>query len=75
MASNDRQDRRVHFDGVLAFLDPLLAGAALVVEGYDLLGWAGLVGDDEEEPGIQFARMPFDLGDYPAWLAVMPAAS
>src|SRR6266404_7593298 len=38
-------------DRVLAFLDVLLAGAALVIEGGDALGRARQVGDDEADPG------------------------
>ena len=38
------------FDRVLAFLDVLLARAALVIEGDDALGRARQVGDDETDP-------------------------
>ena len=48
-------------DGVLAFLDPLLRRATLVVEHHHPLGRSRHVGDDEADAGIQFARMPLDL--------------
>ena len=51
---------------VLALLDPLLCGAAEIVEGNHPLGWTGQIGDDEADPGIQLARMPLDLGNDPA---------
>jgi hypothetical protein len=51
----------------------LLTGPALVVEGDDILGRSRHVGDDEADTRIEFARMPFDLGDDPAWLR--PAGS
>ena len=50
-------------DGVLTFLHMLLPGAALIVEGDDTRGPARQVGDDEADPRIQLARMPFGLGD------------
>jgi hypothetical protein len=50
-------------DRALAFLDPLLARPALVVEGDDVLGGARHVGDDKADARVKFARMPFDLGD------------
>src|ERR1700730_11901850 len=49
-------------------LDPLLARPALVVEGDDIFGRPRHVGDDEADAWIEIARMPFDLGDDPAWL-------
>jgi hypothetical protein len=55
-------------DRAFAFFDPLLARAALVVEGDDILGGSRHVGDDEADARIEFARMPFDLGDHPAQL-------
>jgi hypothetical protein len=55
-------------DRALALLDPLFARAALVVEGDDIFGRPRQVGDDEANTRIQFARMPFDLGDDTAWL-------
>ncbi len=55
-------------DGVLAFLDPLLRGAALIVEGHHPFRWSAQVGDDEADAGVQFARMPFDLGDHTTFL-------
>jgi len=56
-------------DGVLAFFDMLLCRAALIVEGDDTLGRAGEVGHYEPDPGIEFAWMPFDLGNDAASLA------
>src|SRR5262249_25678805 len=53
-------------DRALAFLDPLFARPALIVEGDDPLGWAGHVGDDETDARIKLAVMPFDFGDHPA---------
>src|SRR5262245_34695559 len=55
-------------DRALAFLDPLFARPALVVEGDDPLGWARQVGDDETDARIKLAGMPFDFGDHPARL-------
>ncbi len=53
---------------VLAFLDVLLGRAALIVEGDDTIGRPGQIGDDETDTRIEFAWMPFDLGDDPALL-------
>src|SRR5262245_35520897 len=55
-------------DRTLAFLDPLLSRAALVVEGDDALGRAAHVGYDEAGSGLKFARMPLYLGDHSARL-------
>src|ERR1700751_4985929 len=55
-------------DRAFAFLDPLLARPALVVEGNDALGGAAHVRHDEADARIEFTRMPFDLGDHPPWL-------
>src|SRR5262245_40545797 len=52
-------------DRPLAFLDPLLARPALVVEGHDALSRAAHVRHDEAEAGIKFSGMPFNLGDDP----------
>jgi hypothetical protein len=68
LAANVLHDSRVHFDCALAFLDPLLAFAALVVEGDDPLGRARQVGDDKADARIKLAGMPFDFGDHPASL-------
>src|SRR5262249_33318102 len=57
------------FDRALAFLDPLLARAALVVERDHALGRAAHVRHDEANPGIKLARMPLDLGNHAARLA------
>ncbi len=56
-------------DRTLAFLDPLLGGAALVLEGDDALGRAAHVGDDEANARIKLAWMPLTLGNHPARLA------
>jgi hypothetical protein len=45
-----------------------IACPALVVEGNDALGRAAHVRHDEADARIEFARMPFDLGDYPTRL-------
>src|SRR5262249_38500290 len=50
-------------DRPLAFLDPLLARPALVVEGHDALSRAAHVRHDEAEAGIKVAGVPFNLGD------------
>jgi hypothetical protein len=50
-------------DRSLALLDPLLASPALIVEGDDIRGRPRHVGDDEAYARVEFARMPFDLGD------------
>ena len=50
-------------DGVLALFNMLLRRAALIVECDDLLSRTGEVGHDKPDPGIEFARMPLDLGD------------
>ena len=39
---------------LLAFLDPLLGSAALIVERNNPLGRTAQVGDDEADAGIQF---------------------
>ena len=49
-------------DGVLTLLHVLLPGSALIVEGDDARGPARQAGDDEADPRIQLARMPFGLG-------------
>jgi len=54
--------------GILALLDVLLGGAALVVEPHHPVWFHRQVGDDEADFGEQLARMPFDLGDHPARL-------
>ncbi len=51
------------FDCALALFDPLLARAALIVEGDDILGRPRHVRDDKADARIEFARTPFDLGD------------
>src|SRR3546814_20153827 len=54
------------FDRRLALLDPLFRRAAPVVERHDALGGTPQVGDDEADAGIEFARMPIDLGNHAA---------
>src|SRR5262245_50024392 len=61
-----RQSRPL--DRTLAFLDPLLASAALVVEGDDPLRRSCHVGDDEADTRIKLSGMPFDLRNHPARL-------
>lgn len=51
------------FDRALALFDPLLARAALVIEGDDIRGAPRHVDDDEPDARIKLARMPLDLGD------------
>src|SRR5215831_20800590 len=53
------------FDRALAFLDPLFARAALVVERDHVRGRAPHVRHDEADAGIKFSGMPLDLGDNP----------
>ena len=55
-------------DRALALFDPLLACAALVVEGDDRLGRARQVGDLEADARIKLVRVPLDFGDHPARL-------
>ena len=62
MAAKVRHDGRRPFDRVLAFLDVLLARAALVVEGDDTLDRPRQVGDDKADARVQLAWMPLDLG-------------
>jgi hypothetical protein len=59
-----RQPRPI--DRTLAFLDPLFARAALVVEDDDPLSRAAHVRDDEADARMELARVPLDLGDHPA---------
>src|SRR5215472_17325276 len=61
-----RQSRPL--DCAFAFLDPLLARPALVVESNDALGLAAHVRHDEADTRIKLSRVPFDLGDHPARL-------
>ena len=49
--------------GFLAFLDPLLGRAALVVEVDDGASRPGQGGDDEARPRKEFPEMMPDLGD------------
>src|SRR5271170_7195756 len=55
-------------DRALAFLDPLLRSAAVIVESDDALGWSCQVGHDEADARVQLARMPLDLGHHSAGL-------
>ena len=61
-----RQPRPV--EGVFAFLDVLLGGAAPVIEAHHPVGFHRQVGDDEADTREQLARVPFDLGDHTALL-------
>jgi hypothetical protein len=56
-------------DRVLAFLDVLLARAALVIEGDDALGRPRQIGDDEADPRIKLTGVPLDLGHHSPGLA------
>jgi len=59
----ERAARQAHpLNRVLAFLDPLLAGSAPVLEGDDPLGRSRQVDDDEANAGTKLAGAPFDLG-------------
>lgn len=62
MATKVRHDKPGPFDRVLAFLDILLARAALVIEGDDALRRARQVAHDKADARVQLAGMPFDLG-------------
>lgn len=61
------------FDRAFALLDPLLACAALVVEGDDILRGSRHIRHDEADARIEFARMPLDFGDDPARFDQLPA--
>ena len=52
----------------IAFLDILLGVATLVVEAHHPVRVHRHIGDNEADFWEQLARMPFDLGDQPAWL-------
>ena len=56
-------------EGVFAFLDVLLGGAALIVKPHHPVRLHRQVGDDEADLRKQLARVPFDLGDNTAFLA------
>ena len=51
-------------DGGLALLDPLLGGAAAIVELDHPPVGPGQVGDDEADPRPEFTLMPLDLGHH-----------
>ena len=53
------------FQGVLAFLDPLLSGPTLVVEPDHITGPPSQVRHDEADTRIQFPSMPLDLHHNP----------
>ena len=53
-------------DRILTLSDPLLRRAALIVKGDHPLGRTAQVGDQKAHPGIEFARVPLDLGHDPA---------
>jgi pimeloyl-ACP methyl ester carboxylesterase len=67
----ERPAQQPYHDRALAFVDPLFARPALIIEGDDPVGRARQVGDDEADARIKFAGMPLDLGDNPsaAWSA------
>ena len=52
--------------GRLAFLDPLLGGAPLVIETDDGPVCRGQRGDDEAHAGEQLPEVVLDLGDHAA---------
>ena len=52
--------------GIFAFLDPLLGGAATVVKVNHPLGLCAHIGHDETDSRKEFAAMPLDLGNHPA---------
>ena len=56
-------------EGVFAFLDVLLGGAALIVKAHHPVRLHWQAGDDEADLRKQIARVPFDLGDNTAFLA------
>ena len=51
-------------------VSPIKREAGRIVKGDNILGGSRHVGDDEGDARIKLARMPFDLGDHPARLAV-----
>jgi hypothetical protein len=55
-------------DGVLAFLDPLLRRAPLIVEGDNPFSRTAQISDDEADTRVQLVGMPFDLGNDAAFL-------
>jgi hypothetical protein len=59
-------------DRALAFLDPLLRRAALVVEGDETPGRPDKVGNNKADARVQLARMPLDLSrDPPGFLLAL----
>jgi hypothetical protein len=54
------------FDRVLALFDPLLSGAALVIELDDAVGRPAEIGDDKADTGVKFTGMPFNFCHNPA---------
>lgn len=53
-------------DSVLAFLDVLFCGSALIVEPKQFFRRKGEVGHDEAKAWEQFTGVPFDFGGNPA---------
>jgi hypothetical protein len=49
------------FNGVLAFLDPLLRRASLIVEPHHRFGWPTQIGHDEPDAREQFAAVPLHI--------------
>ena len=60
MAAKERHEPRP-LNRAFAFFDPLLRGAALVVEGDDALDRPRQIGDDEADARAKLARMPLHL--------------
>ena len=59
--AGSRTSQPCPLDRTLAFLDPLLRRAALVVKGDDALSWPRQVGHDEADARVKLTRMPLDL--------------
>jgi len=56
-------------DGVLSLFDVLFRRATMIVEGDNPFGRTRQVGDDEANTRVQFAGMPFHLGNDTAFCA------
>src|SRR5262245_52261925 len=62
------------FDRAFAFLDPLLACSALIVEGNNARSAGRLMFvTTETDARIKLSRMPFHFGDYRRGLVQLPA--
>jgi hypothetical protein len=53
-------------DRALALFDPLLAGAAVVVEGDDALGRSRQIGNDKADTRVKLTGVPLDLRHEPS---------